>query len=261
MSNPNRVKLIFKYLFLSFLPAALIYFGKHDVILEDLKGKGIIGAAVNVELTKEVCFTLGILFSTFIIPLQWIREQEKRKKIQNNVSEMVAFTKELFILSLQKELKSYTEFNVRVLVKCKGIRFWYKAVFQRKVYFRIQPTMGLSDPFKTQSLEFQVSPKTEAEGIAGHCYNKRMIFYDDNVKENVKNGKYVLTEHQKRETEEIEFVLVTPIFNNANKIIALIAIDSTKKVNMSKASKNWDAIIKRFCKLLHKQFPNLHRKH
>ena len=248
---------IIKNILITIIAAGLIFSARANSFLDVLQQNGIIGNKVSITLLKDIFLWVGIGLSVIFLTIRVIQLESDQKEITQQRDFLLKYNKEMFLRTLSSELGlSCMHINIRIFVCKKGA--WLNLLtFLSKCHiikgprkeFIIKNIRELSDPGVTQNLSFEVSP--DPQGLVGKCYNERQIVYDDNLKEtNITD--YSLNDYQISKTQNLEFVLCTPIYDRNDNVVSIISFDSTDEIKISEDGEIiLGNLIANYCQFLH----------
>lgn len=229
------MKEYFKIVGLSLIPTLLVFIGKSDSFFDFLKLHKFIDANTNISTSQITCFSIGIFWAGLITPLQLAQTKKRLEQKEKGFTELLEFTKESYFKSLKENLKKHSiTFKTRIFVPQRGIRALWKETFSKIRIFQLKDVKGISDKLQVKYLNFEVEPN--CQGLVGKAYqaaaqNKQneTIFVDCDV--NASN--YNLNAYQTSKTADVKFCSTAPIYNKDSKVVAILAIDSSDKVNLN----------------------------
>ncbi|MDT7828856.1 hypothetical protein RQM65_09295 [Pricia sp. S334] len=219
------MKIYLKIVLINLLPSIFIFLGKNEYLFNYFKTEELFWFNQNTEIEPiQTCFFfIGILWVGLIFPFRYAYIQKRQKKQNEIFSELINYNKKILFKFPQIKYKSLNiKFNTRIFVPKKGIWEFFKdgTTLVPKHYD------GLTDKLENRKLSFKVNDKI-AEGMVGKSFKEEDVFIDFDMSN---QNKYNLTKNQKRFVRDAKFCSTIPILDNNNKPIAVLSVDSEKKV-------------------------------
>jgi hypothetical protein len=238
-----------KALLKSTIPTALIFIGRSDDFFNFLiRHKILIDENTNIEAPKLTAFLVGLSWAGLVVPVQYEKLKKKVEKKENKFSSLLGIYKETYINSVKEKLNiSTSQINTRVFVRKKDFKSKIKFWWNDEIYFELKEIKGISDSINVEKLVFKVSP--EPEGLIGEVFKNNNPIMDLSITPE----KYKLTSYQKSKTSDIKFCCVAPIHDEQSNIVAMISLDSTKKIKLlPENTELWNELIQDYYVILDK---------
>jgi hypothetical protein len=214
-----------KIILINLLPSIFIFLGRNTYLFEYFQKKGIFGfnKGSDIIYIQTYFFFIGIVWVGLIFPLRYAYVKKKQKQQNLIHSELIEYNKKLLFKYPQTMYKTLnTNFNTRIFVPKKGILSFLK----KSTTLVPQEYSGLTNKLEEKKLNFCVNNST-TQGMVGKSFKEKEIFIDFDMSN---QNKYELTENQKRLVRDAKFCSTIPILDNNNQAIAVLAVDSNKKI-------------------------------
>ncbi len=218
----------------SLVSSFLIFMGKNDMIIAALIKNDVLSEKINIQNIQFWLFLTGIMWSGFWLPIETIMIKKRYRKKSALFYDLLEYDKQNHFQLIKEKIKEFnTPFNTRIFKPINGlIGLWNKYVLNRTILC-LTTVKGISDSYHHNSLQFTVSAKT-VEGMVGKSYHEKALCVDLDLTDN----NYFLSEAQISKIGNIQFCSTIPIFNkNQNKIQAIVAVDSTTKLDFNEEEK------------------------
>lgn len=231
-------EIIGKGIGVSLIPATCAYLSQDNNILTWLQDNGYIGSKINIDFIQNSMSIMSILLTFILLTVPYILSDLRCKSYKSQRDILIKSNKDIFETTLKHELNlEHCKLNVRIFVPrltiIQSIRKKFK--LSNILYYHIKNINGLAEKDITDNLKFQVFPNKQ--GLVGECYVQKAVLYDDDM-ENSNETNYNLTHYQIAKTNKLKFILVCPIFSEAEEIIAIISLDSEDTIKMQEGSKD-----------------------
>ena len=160
-----------------------------------------------------------------VFPFQLTKKKIRLKEIEDEFNELLKFNKEIYFKSAKERIKKQSvNFKTRVFVPEKGLVKIWKSFRHKKQEFQLKHFNSISDSITIKNLQFEVSPNIQ--GMVGKTFESKKILIDFDVQ----RSDYNLSYYQKSKTTDVKFCSTVPIFDEKNKVKAIISVDSEKEV-------------------------------
>ncbi|WP_040328097.1 hypothetical protein [Clostridium ihumii] len=258
----KKIKVILNAIIFALVPTILAYLGKSYNILNYLKENEYIGNKVNINFIKEICLFLNIIATFLIVTLKGIKSNINEKNLTKQRDNLLKQCKEILTSALSSELdKEHLELNVRIFVKRKEtLKEKFKKIcrIDYPVEFIIKNITGFANDDVTSKLKFEVAPNPV--GLVGRTFKDKCIYYDCDL-ENTNTSMYNLSHSQINKTNDLKFSLTCPIFKTKDEVVAILAIDSRQKIDISgKNEKIITNSVNNFSTQLYEYVPDLFKE-
>lgn len=215
----------FKTIISSVIPTFLIYIGNTDGFLKLLIEHKFIEKSENIANMQFWCFLFGCLWAGLIIPVQLAKTKIRLREIEEEFNELLKFNKEIHLKSAKEKIKKQSvNFRTRVFIPEKGFVKIWKNFRYKKQEFRLKYFKSISDSIAIKNLQFEVTPNIQ--GMVGKTFECKKILIDFDVQKT----DYNLSYYQRSNTSDVKFCSTVPIFDEKNKVKAIISVDSEKEV-------------------------------
>ena len=260
----KKAKIILSVLIFTAIPSFLSYVSNSDYFFTKLIGAGILSENItkSIDLIQDGCLIASIVLSVILLSVTSAKAQIKHELMLEQRNLLIKMNKDNLKTALvEKFSKEFSNFNIRIFIP-KHPR-WYALlkwlhVRNHKVSFIIKNIPQIAEAGITTNLEFEVYPK--CEGLVGLCYEKKVMYYDDNLTEN-NSTSYNLGDNQIARTSNLEWSICCPVFESANDVIAIIALDGTEKLTIDKSREvELSKQIVVFSRMLYDAVPQLFRR-
>ena len=122
----------------------------------------------------------------------------------------------------------------------------------------IKNITGFANDDVTSKLKFEVAPNPV--GLVGRTFKDKCIYYDCDL-ENTNTSMYNLSHSQINKTNDLKFSLTCPIFKTKDEVVAILAIDSRQKIDISgKNEKIITNSVNNFSTQLYEYVPDLFKE-
>ena len=257
-------KIIISVFLFTLIPAFLSYVSDSDNFFTKLIEAGILSENItdSIDRIQDFCLIASIILSAMLLSFTSAKAQIKYEYILEQRNLLIKMNKDILRTALiEKFSKEFSSFNIRIFIP-KHPR-WYDLlkwlhIRNHKVSFIIKNIPQIAEADITTNLEFEVYPK--CEGLVGRCYNEKVMYYDDNLTEN-NSTSYNLGDNQIVRTSNLEWSICCPVFDSANDVIAIIALDGTEKLTIDKSREaELSKQIVVFSRMLYDAVPQLFRR-
>lgn len=249
----NRGKIITVALITSAIPAIVTYLGNSDNIIDYLYNRKYIGSAFDIALFKSACQIISIILSFSIILYQQLATNIKLDNSNKKINGLLYQAKMIFQEALSETIGYKVNFDVRIFVPIKKLVNLEKG---NPLYFQIVNYDGLCTAGTTNGLKFKVLPESEKQGLVGNCYNMRSMLYDDCLAQN-NSTSYQLDNYQIGKTRDLEFIIVCPLYNSNDDVVAIVAIDGKQKIDINAHKSQITNNVLTFSQTLYENVPEL----
>ena len=234
----KKAKIILSVLIFTAIPSFLSYVSNSDYFFTKLINTGIFSENItkSIDLIQDGCLIASIVLSVILLSATSAKAQIKHELILEQRNLLIKMNKDNLKTALvEKFSKEFSNFNIRIFIP-KHPR-WYALlkwlhIKNYKVFFIIKNIPQIAEVGITTNLEFEVYPK--CEGLVGLCYKEKVMYYDDNLTKN-NSTSYNLGDNQIARTSNLEWSICCPVFDSANNVIAIIALDGTEKLTIDKS--------------------------
>ena len=258
----KHIKVILPVILFSAVPSVLSYLANSSYVFDKLQKNGWIGKSINIKEIQDYCLWIGIVLSAIFLSINLIRTKLKRDSYLEQRNNLISMNKSLLANALGSTFVSNeASFDIRIFIpKHKYLyRFydWIKNTsFPRK--FIIKNISIIAEKGSTKDLQFEVFPNPQ--GLVGECYKTKYIIYDDKLYETNKTN-YSLDNSQIARTSDLKWSICCPVFENQEKIVAIIALDGKTKITIDSEKK--DALrthLSSFSQMLFDSVPQLFKR-
>lgn len=217
-------------LILVIISGTFTYFGQSDYVIKFVY-VDVLGKPLNqIDKIKESLLIIGVIAIT-IIPIITIRRLKKKVDRYHSQQEfLLKELKDMFFIRLDSIAKGkFGKIKIRLFIIKRRIKG-----FKIKQIARTEHIEGLTDINNFEKFELELYPKEQ--GLVGKSYSKKQIVYDDKL--SITNEKnYNLNHYHESRTKDFEFCVCVPIFGEQDKVIAVMALDSNSKINLTESQK------------------------
>ncbi len=230
------LKIFLKIVFLIVLPAFLSIFAQTEILTDILVDNKITGDNFDVKKFNDVCLALSILLNSIILGIDYLRISYIETKKTSRIDDLLLYCKEILTKTLSEiwEIDSNIGLNIRVFVPSKKLLFCLEKIpFWRNkfpLFYKIKNIETWAETGNTKRLKLRVN--MEPQGLVGQCYATRNMIYDINLK-NSNESNYKLSKNQIDQTRELTISICVPILDTNDKVIAIVAYDSTENLKIS----------------------------
>ncbi|MGB4847922.1 MAG: GAF domain-containing protein [Saprospiraceae bacterium] len=212
-----------KFFGINIIPALLIFFSKNDSLFTWCKTHNVT-LGWDQSAIQFWLFLVGIIWTGCILPLQYANVKNKLDHKNEAFQELLKHQRDAYLKLMKNEIREYnTTFSTRAFVPFWRLKYWARG----EKYYKLKFIPGLSDEFGNKELVFRVHPNPE--GLVGRTYNEKAII----VEQDAVHNAYNLNQIQKQKVGNVRFCTAIPIFNNNEKIIAIIGLDSESDVKLN----------------------------
>lgn len=214
-----------KIIAINLIPSILIFLGRNSYVFNYFKENEMFWLNMKSDITyiQTYFFFIGIIWVGLVFPIRYAYIKNKQKKENIIHSELIEYNKKLLFKYPQTLYKSLNiNFNTRIFVPKRGLFEYFKngTTLVPKEY------KGLTNKLEEKKLNFCVN-NGATQGMVGKSFKEKEIFIDFDM---TNQNKYELTENQKRLVRDAKFCSTIPILDNNNQTIAVLAVDSNRKI-------------------------------
>lgn len=253
----KTVEIIIKVAICTLIPSLLSYIANSKVIFNYLIEKNFIGESINIDMIQDICLWVGIVLSAILLSYDLLKTKLNYNDVLSQRNLLIKMNKEILGYALLDScLGNYEDYNIRFFIPKHPLI--YKIFKKCKKKFVIINIPEIAQEGTTKGLELEVFP--DCQGLVGKCYNNKMMIYDDDL-ENTNSTKYRLDKNQVFRTSNLKWSICCPIFDNNSQIVAIMAIDGSKKITIDKEKENKlkEQIII-FSRMIYDNVPQLFRR-
>lgn len=209
------------------VPAVSTFLASDDAFIKWLINKGFLAKAFNILLFQRICLIISILFTTFVLNIKIIYQINKRERHQKEIAGLFNVIKQFAQSNFASISKNNNfSFDLRIFVPEVNVYKSIIAFVTRKnvdKWFVIRNIEPFARKDITEHLRFRVEP--DIQGLVGKAYNSGYIVYDDTLTL-TNNTEYSLDKSQISRTSKLLWSICVPIFDENNKVFAVMAFDS-----------------------------------
>jgi hypothetical protein len=261
----------FASIVIAFIPAILGYLAKAYILPDPFlitvfsidSSQG--AAAVNTEISviKDCLWLASVLFTAIPLQVYMILNKERESRAIAERDGLLKFLRDQFQYKLEEDVKTkYPNINIRVyLPKHKIISVIgasddsrKKKLLMFRTVLKLKNISGFCCNNAPEGLYFHTGDN--AQGLVGKCYTDKDMLYEDDLRRT--DTAYHLTGYQKDHTRNTRFCLCFPLFNEQDKVVAVISFDSQEPITIRKTEKNiWCDNVTDFCLTLEQTVPHI----
>ncbi len=261
----------FATIVIAFIPAILGYLAKAYILPDPFlitvfsidSSQGVAAVNKDIALIKDCLWLASVLFTAIPLQVYMILNKERECRAIAERDGLLKFLRDQFQFKLEEDAKTkYPSINIRVYlprhkivsVVSAGGDARKKRLLLFRTVLKLKNINGFCCNSAPEGLYFHTGEK--AQGLVGKCYTDKDMLYEEDLRK--ADSVYHLTGYQKEHTRNTRFCLCFPLFNEQDKVVAVISFDSQEPIAIHKAEKNiWCDNVTDFCLTLEGTVPHI----